>query len=497
MIMQIIFAEGIPSFDKDAFIKSAEENKIIELSLRECILLSVKNNSEIKIKRIEPLIAKDKIKKAEGAFEPTFKAYYEYDETNEPGSAPTLTGNTEDKSRRKDYNIGIEGKLFTNTEYDINWDNYTYSSNSRLQRFYPDYNSSLNGTITQPVLKDFIGMSQDQADIVIAKNNMEISDFNFENEVINIVSRTKNAYLDYVHNTDQAKLADTSLQTAQNLKNVIQQRYNGGLASSADLLEIEAAVAKKEERMLFFEKQLKKSEDELKLITNLIDDPDLWNAAISATDSPTQEIRDIELVQSIKDAFSNRPDYKAAKADLKNKDINIKTAINNLLPTVDLIGTYEASGLGDKYSSAVNQVSDGTYGSWSAGVSVKVPFGFAEEMADFRISKLEKEKAIIAFTRLEQKIILEVRDSCRNAEIAQKDIKAAKKRLDTEEKKFKAAEERLKSGLISTYELLQYQEDFDAANLIYLQAIIEYNKALVNIAKSKGTALYENNIKIE
>jgi len=486
-----------PYFDKDAFIESAKKDRVLELSLNDCVKLALQNNSEIKMKHIDPIIAKNAIKKAKGAFEPTVTGYYEYDETNVPGVAPALTGNTQDRSRRKDYNIGIEGKLFTNTRYDIGWDNYTKSSNSALQRFFPDYNSSLGGTITQPVLKDFFGMGQDQANIVIAKNNKEISDYSFSDRVINIVSDVKDIYYDYETSIDQYKIGEAALKRSQNLKNIIQKRYEKGITSSAELLETEAGVAKREEALLVFERVLKKSEDGLKLITNLVDDPALWNATIYVKDKPEFKVKEVDLIESIREAFLNRPDYKEAKVDLKNKDINIKAAKNNLLPTVDLVGTYAASGLGDKYSSAVDQVKDGTNGSWSAGVSVRVPFGFEKERSDFTISKLEKEKAIIAFSRLEQDIILKVRDAVRDVDIAYRNVKASKKTLEAEGKTYEANKERFSEGLVSTHDMLQYQENFDLASLGYLRAIMYYQKALVKLERTKGTTLVANDIYME
>ena len=489
--------EQIGSFDKEAFIESAEKEKSLGLSMGDCITYALKKNTEIKIKKIDPIIAKYGIKKAHGAFEPSLKGYFKYDETNNPGLYPLLTGNLEDKSRRADFNAGIEGKIVTNTRYDINFNNNRNSSNSALQRFFPNYESSFSGSITQPVLKDFFGMGRDQANIIIAKNNKELSDYNFKQEVINIVTQVILTYNDYIHHIAQYKIGEHALKRSRELFEIIQKRYEKGLASSVGLLEAEAGVAKREEALLVFERFLLKAEDDLKLETNLINDPAYWNADIYAKDKPVFEIKEVDLVGSIKKAFENRPDYKSAITDLKNKDIAIKTAVNNLLPTVDVTGTYAANGLGDTYSNAYDQVKDGKHCSWSVGVAVKIPFGFTKEISDYKISKLQKKQAILAFSRLEQRIILEVRDAVRNVDIAERSVKANRKTLNAEEGTYEAAKERFNAGQLSTHDMLQYQENYDLASLGFLDAVIKYNKALVFLEKTKGTTLTANNIKIE
>jgi outer membrane protein len=486
--------QGNKAFGKEAFIDSAENDIVLELTLDDCVELALENNLEIKIKRKDPIIAKHAIRRSEGAYEPTITGGYEYEETKIPGSAPRLTGNTQDMSRRKDYNIAIEGKTIANTQYEIGWNNYTKSSNSALQRFFPDYNSSLGGTIVQPILKDFIGLSQDRANIIIAKNNKEISDNSFLDEAIRVVSDVKNTYYDYQSGIDQYEIGKAALKRSQDLKNIIQMRYDKGMTSSAELLETEAGVAKREEAMLVFERELRKAEDNLKLITNLVDNPLLWNSTIKINSKPEFNVQEVDLTESIKQAFISRPDYKAAVIDLKNKDVNIKATKNSLLPTVDLVGTYIASGLGDKYSSALNQATDGQNSSWGAGVRVRIPFGFEKEKSDFKISELEKEQAIMAFSLLEQNIILEVRDAVRDVDIAFRNVKASGKTLEAQEKTYQANKQRFNQGMVSTHDMLQYQENFDLASLNYLRGLIYYNKALNYLDKIKGTTLSQNDI---
>ncbi len=485
-------------FDKEAFIASLDEKRVLKLSMSNCVHLALKNNSEIRIKRIEPIIADFNIKKAKGKFEPTLDAYYEYDETKTPSAYPALAGSDVSRSREIDINAGLSGKLFfTNTQYDIDFKNEKSKSNSSLQQFLPAYTTNMSATLTQPVLKDFVGMAQDQANIVIARNNKVKSKTQLKKEMIKVISDVKTAYHNYLLYNDQYRVAQTSLERARGLQRITQERYENGLVSSVDVLEAQAGVAKREQALLYFEGLFRKAEDELKLVTNLIDDSELWNAEITVTDRPGLEAVSLDLAESIKESFENRPDYESAKIDLKNKDINVKMAHNELWPSVDVVGTLDLNGLTDKYVRSFDQTKRGEYASWSVGVQVTVPFGYTEELSNYDIKKLEKKKAIIAFSRLEQRIILEVRDGLRKVDINFRNVEATKKSLEAEENKYYAAKERFKSGLVSTHDMLEFQEDFDLAKLSHLEAIIDYSKALTNLGQVKGVTLVKNNIVLE
>ena len=278
---------------------------------------------------------------------------------------------------------------------------------------------------------------------------------------------------------------------------ITKAREKQGLVSSVDLLEAETGVAKKEEDLLTIEGALKLAEDNLKYITNLVDDPKLWNAEIVPLDRPEFKVEPVDLIESLKQAFQYRPNYKAAKIDLESEDIRLKVKKNALLPTIDLVGSFGLNGLNRDYGESLEDLGSGDYREWSAGVEISFPWGNKAARGDYEKANLAKAQLLIAFARLEQAIIFEVRDAVRGVDLAQREVDASRKRKETEMRRYEAIERRFREGLVSTHDMLDYQEDLSAAEVNYIQALIDYNKALITLDEKVGTTLVKNNITLE
>lgn len=489
----LVGAEEVP-FDKEAFIESGKVAKVLEIGLVDCVTFALKNNSEVKIKKIEPLIADANIKIEEAEFDPTLSFEGSWEETRVQSSSTTYP--VVHETRTGKFNVGIDGKIITGTEYDIDFNNKRYRTEVSTQRFNPYYESEAAITITQPIFKDF-GILVNKADIIIARNDKSRSKEDFIEEVIEVVSKTKQYYYDYLLYLEQYKTAQISLERAKNLLKITQSRAEQGLVSSVDLLEAETGVAKKEEDLLAIEGALELAEDNLKYITNLVDDPQLWNAEIVPLDRPEFKVETVDLIESLKQAFEYRPDYEAAKIDLKSQDIRLKVKKNALLPTIDLVGSFGLNGLNRNYEEGLEDLGSGDYRDWSAGVEISFPWGNKEARGDYEKAKLTKAQLLITFARLEQTIILEVRDAVRGVDLVRREVGASLKRRETETRRYEAIEERFREGLVSTHDMLDYQEDLSTAEANYLQAFINYNKALIILDKKVGMTLVKNDITLE
>jgi outer membrane protein TolC len=338
--------ERAGEIEKAIFVASGAQDRVLKIGLIDCIAYALKNNSEILIKRIEPKLKEDDVKIARADFEPTFSADYTLHANTEQSTSTLYPGSS--KSRDLDFNAGVSGKLITGTEYNIDFLNERYKSSIATQSPNPYYATEPMITITQPLFKDF-GILVNKADIIVAQNDRLQSGASFKDTVMDTISKAKTAYYNYIFYLENYAIARLSLERAQHLVEINRARYQKGLLSSVDLLETEAAAAQREKAVLTAEAQVKKAEDDLKLVTNLVDDPEAWNAKIELIDKPAFIVEEADLLQSLKDAFGYRPDYYSAKIDLKSRDIKIVTAKNALFPTVDLVGSFGLNGLGKDY----------------------------------------------------------------------------------------------------------------------------------------------------
>jgi len=479
--------------EKAIFMAAGNQERLLKIGLIDCLAYALKNNSEIKIQKIDPFLKNDDIKAAQSEFEPTFKADFNYkDETTR--SSNVLQGADTFQSKQADLNAGVSGKFVTGTKYNIDFFNQRYESDSLFQNINPYYKTEPQITITQPLFRNF-GTTVNRAQIVIAGNNKEQSQDNFRDRVMMVVTNTKAAYYNYVLYLEAYAISRLALDRAKELLEINKARYAKGLLSSVNLLETEAAVLDKEKYVILAEYELKKAEDNLKLITNLVDDPELWNAKLELIDKPVFIFEEANLLESLKNAFNFRPDYKIAVVDLKNRDINIMLARNVLFPTLDLVGSYGVNGLGEDYSSAIGKTNP-NYQDWSAGLKFTLPWGTGDR-AKYDQRKLEKAQALLAFKRLEENIILDVRDKVRKVGSQEKQVVAAQLANDKEAQNYEAQKERYAAGYVSTHDLLDYQDKLAQAELDLVKAVVNYKIDYANLEKAQGITLVKNDIKLE
>lgn len=485
--------ERLREIEKALFMASSTQDRTLKIGLVDCVLYALKQNSEILIKKIDPKIKQDDVRAANAEFEPSFDIDASLRDNTEL-SYSALQGAQTANSKDLNLDAQVSGKLITGTEYSIDLYNQRYKSDSSFQTINPYYAVTPKITITQPLFRGF-GIIVNTADVLIAKNNKAESDCDFKQEVIDTVTKTKNYYYNYVYSLEKLDIDRLSLERTQDLLEINKARYSKGLISSVDLLETEASVAQREKNVLASEAQFKKGEDDLKYITNLIDDPELWNAKIELIDKPEFKIEKVELLICLQAAFKFRPDYQSGVIDLKNRDIKIKVAKNALLPTVDLTASFGLNGLGKDYQDALDKV-DTDYKDWGVGLKVNIPWGGAER-AQYDQRKLEKAQAILTLKRLEQNIMLDVRDKVREVKVQQRQVEVSKVALEKEKENYIAQKERYRAGQVSTHDMLDYEDKLSQAELDYLKALIDYNIALVNLDKSQGLTLVKNNIKLE
>ncbi|MDD5680308.1 MAG: TolC family protein, partial [Candidatus Omnitrophica bacterium] len=145
----------------------------------------------------------------------------------------------------------------------------------------------------------------------------------------------------------------------------------------------------------------------------------------------------------------------------------------------------------------MDSLGSGNYQDWTAGVSISLRFWGDTDKGNYEKAKLEKKRALIGFKRLEQNIILQTRDAVRNIDIDYRMLEASLDTKKAEERNYEAQELRFKAGLVSTHDMVDYQERLTRAQVNFIKSVIDYKVALIELAKVKGTVLSEDNIKLE
>ncbi len=467
------------------------QNRIMRLSLEEGKLMVLKNNLDIAVSRISPRIETENIKSAEGTFDPILSGTLQREDSATPLSSRSSIaagGRTSAESETYSLGTGLSGISQIGTQYSIEF-NYVQSE-STFNNFNREYDAFAGIKITQPLLKNF-GSDINRFNIIIAKKNRNISVNDLKQLVTNTLTEFKNAYWDLVRAHEELKVKEESMKLAESLLDLNSKRLKAEVISPLEVTQSEVGVASRHETLIMARNDVRKKENSLK---KLISDDiySLRNTEIIPLTAPVVSLVTLDLEKGFKEGIENRPDYEKLKTTIEKNRVTIKYFKNQRYPDIDLKASYGFNGLGNSFSDSFKDMDDNN--EWSLGIAVKFPLGNRSAKGDLEIAQFKAGRELLHLKKLEQEILIEIDNAIRETETNMKRIEAATVSKHLAEKTLQAEEIKLKEGLSTSHDVLEFQEELVGAQSREISAIIDYSKSLVELSRVKGTVLKEEGI---
>ena len=485
----------------------------LELSLQEVIQKTLKNNVGIAVQQYESKIKKENIITEEADFDAILTLEVT-EKNNDDPSASAFANPAVSKTKGQEWKLSLSQKLKMGTEYEFNFSGQKDKTNSQFAGLRPEYGTRVELNLTQPLLKNF-GVDTNSADIYIAQNNLDISDFEFKEIVIKILGDTENIYWDLVFSREDLKVQMESVARARDLERRVRAQVEVGTMAPLEILQAQSEVASREEAVIQANKNIRDNEDKLKNILNIDFGSDEGTREILPQDKPQFLMSEpIDLSASIKTALQKRPDYLSKKKELDSKNILVQFNENQLYPSLDLIASFGLNGLsgeaqpttlggttnvspfGGNYGRSVERAFSFEFPSWEAGVKFSYPLGNRAAKSRLLASKLESSQLLMGIKDLEKTIVLAVREAARQIETDVKRIQAARIARKLAEEKLSAEEKKFEVGLSTSFNVLEFQTDLAEEQSNELKAIVDYKKSRVNFRSVLAITLDNYNIKL-
>ena len=503
---------------KSTLKKSATEKPDIvltdtlELSLQDVIANTLKNNVAIAVQEFQSKIRKEEIITQESVFDPTLSAEAKANQDrNLLASAFAQPPKSNANTQR--FDLSFNQKLKTGTEYELRFENSRTETNSTFAGLNPQYTTRFEVNLTQPLLKNF-GLDINKSSIYIANNNLDISDFEFKNKVIEVITDAENVYWDLVFSREDLKVQQKSVQRAQDLERRVKAQVEVGTLAPLEILQAKSEVASREEAVIQAHKLIQDNQDNLKNILNIpFDSPDGLKE-IQPLDSPKFLVEaPVSLKESILTALKKRPDYLAKKRELNNKHIQVKFNENQLYPTLDLVASFGLNGIsgdaqavgfptpstnpfGGNFGRSQERTFSGDASTWEGGLLFKYPLGNRDAESRLAVSKLETAQLLMSIRDLQKTIVLEVREAARLINTNKKRVQAARVARKLAEEKLSAEEKKFEVGLSTSFNVLEFQTDLATEQSKELQAVVDFNKSNIKLRKVLATTLEKYDIRM-
>ncbi len=471
--------------------KHVIQKNTMRLSLEEGKLMVLENNLDIAVTKITPRIETENIKSAKGLFDPILSGSFQRKDSTTPLSSRSSIaagGRTSAESEVYSLSTGLSGRSSIGTEYSIGFDSVRTAST--FNSFIKEYDAFTGIKITQPLLKNF-GSDINRFDIIIAKKNRDISTSDLKQHVINRLAEFKKTYWDLVRALEELKVKEESMKLAESLLDLNIKRLRAEVISPLEVTQAEAGVAARNEALIIAVNAVREKENSLK---KLISDDiySLKDTEILPSNTPVVSLVTLDLEKGFKEGIENRPDYEKIRTAIEKNRITIKYVKNQRYPNIDLEASYGYNGLGSNFSDSLNDMDDNN--EWSLGIAVKFPLGNRTAKGELEIAQLEARKELLHLKKLEQEILIEIDNAINETETNMKRIEAAKVSKHLAERTLRAEEIKLKEGLSTSHDVLEFQEELVEARSREISAIIDYNKSLAELSRVKGTVLKEEGV---
>ncbi len=491
----------------------SEEENVISLTLEECVIKTLRDNLNVAVEVINPELAEASVSKAKEAFMPRLDFAYGKEWLENPSywwleQADTVI------NRNLDYSVSFVQNVPTGGNFSLTLYNDRTETTAGLQVINPRYGSSLRFGFSQPLLKNF-GVKVNRKEILVARNNLDISISQFEKTLLETIYKVEEAYWNLTYSIEYFKVMQQSLKLAQDLLAKNRKEVEVGKLAEIEILNAEATVASREADILQAEILIRRNEDILADLLNLKEFGELERIKIVPLDRPDFVQKKISLEEALAIAYRQSPDLKTQRKTIETNELNMKVAKNQMLPSLDLSFSYWSPGLSGTEivfdpvnpfappigeivhppSEAMEEAFSFEYDNWNVGLTLSIPLSSLTTKADYVRARMETEKSQLELKNVERQIFLEVRDAVREMDTNYKRVQAYRVSRELAQKRLEAEVKKLDVGLTTNYFVLQYQEELAREESLLLNAMVDYLIAVARLERSLGTSLEKRNIK--
>jgi outer membrane protein len=449
------------------------------------------------------------------SFDPTVVSTAQIQHSAEPLSNLVTTGTPLFQQNTGTVNINYSQAFATGTSIQVAFDNSRQTSNSLFSTLVPVLNSAFQVTLRQRLLSGS-GLGPNLRFIRIARNNREISDIAFRNQVIATVTQIQNIYWDLVNAFEDVSVKQRSLALAQKTLEDNRKQVELQAIAPIEVVRAESEVDTRNQELIVAQTNLQLQQLLMKnAISRDLGESELARAEVVPTDKmlvpatePAVPVQDL-----VAEALAHRPELAQARIDLTNREITRKAARNALLPTVDLIGSYGGTGQGGSpnpllatppeqpipvsgFTDVFGRALNGSAPNYTVGVSMTLPLRNRAAHADQVRSELEFRQAQLRLKQLQNQIRIEVQNAQFAVQQNRARVNSARKARDLALRTFDIEQKKLGLGASTSLQVLQVGRDLAIAESNLVTATTSYEKSRVELDRVIGATLENNRISI-
>ena len=224
-------------------------------SLQEVLYTVLKNNLDLKISRLEPILKEQDRIIADAEFSTIFNTSVGVD-----SSENKSTSNAVDSFQTK---VGLQKKLPVGTQFSIQGEQ-TETENSTSTAVENNSSVGISINISQPLLKNF-GTKNNLSNVWRAENEVEISKLNYMKSILDLIQIVEKRYWNLALQYARYSLSKSTVAVAESLVNETVERSAAGMSTQLDVLQSKANLSNRKEQILEISNAVKNASDQLRV----------------------------------------------------------------------------------------------------------------------------------------------------------------------------------------------------------------------------------------
>lgn len=413
-----------------------------ELSLRECIEMGIERNLSLHRCDISTDIANNRLSENRSKLLPVLDANFQFTDF-----------------LMKPTNVTTGALLGSDFSDDPTWQqirSMQYGVNAGIQMSMPVFNKSI-----------FSGID-------VAKTLVNISRISTEQAKEELIVAIANTYYLAQASNEQASLLQDNIKRMQELCEITQSMYEGGVVMEIDLSRVRInirniEVMRKQYATIY--------EQQLNLLRFLLDIAPEQNISVRKMDESLTHT----AVNGVSD---NLPELRLINERKELIDRQINTVRAGYLPSISLFGQLGINGHQDQFKGFFNDNKHHWFGNSFIGIKVNVPI-FDANIKKKKINayRLERAQTDIMLEERHKALIRDYNNLSEKLELNISSFRAQQDNFAQALSVFNVTEERYKEGVASMTDLLQDEMRMRESQIACVHSLCECNLAYVQLLK--------------
>ena len=457
----------------------------LQLTLNAALQFALDNNSQIRVLSLVPDEVATALPIEAAQFDPTLSTGGQWNAVNQQvesaiqafgtgintyrGSSFSSTGGLGDQLQiEKQWQTGTRARLGYSTNY-----NNSQSAGQFLV-VNPAWNSRINLGLEQSLWHGF-GKRQNQMGLRMAQWEFNGSIQDFRAEVNRILFDVATVYWQYdLERFQQSSLEETVAQ-AEMIWRREKKRLDTGMASAVEVFQsrenlesLQADLTKARQRCDAAARALRQ-----RLGISPHDPRELI-----VMDAPSQRPFAAHLHSGLESALQSRPELMAQQIRVRQTQLELERAKDELLPNVVASANYALTGLGDGVMGSFGQLASVGYGNWGLGLSYRMPVGRRAERSMVQRAEIAHRRNQQTLAELQRDVEFEVQQTYQTIQHTFQVMERQNKRLTASTQQFQTSRGMYETGQMDLDRYVRSQQSLVVAKREQRESIVEFNLAI-------------------